>query len=285
MRKGWNVKPIVAIVAQGAMASALAARLTQHGIEVRTTISGRSEASRARATAAGMKPVDMRQLLEADILLSVLPPSAALGFAQGLAPELRATARKPLYVDCNAVSPESARAIAKVITTTGTEFVDAGIIGLPPREGYAGPKIYASGNQAPRLAQLRSFGIDIRILSGDIGAASGLKMAYAGITKGLTAVATVMILAAARAGLSEALEQELSESEPLLRDALSRRIPDMLPKAYRWIDEMHQISNFALPDLAGAAIYDGAAKLYERMAIDYAGAKHEASALTQFFGV
>lgn len=267
------------------MAAGLASRLTQHGLEVLTRISGRSEASRARAVAAGMKPVETAQLLDADILLSVLPPSVALQFAESLVPELRARGRKPLYVDCNAVCPESARTIGAVITATGTEFADAGIIGLPPREGYAGPKIYASGNHAQRLVQLRSFGIDIRILNGDIGAASGLKMAYAGITKGLTAVATAMILAATRCGLSEALERELSESEPLLRDALGRRIPDMLPKAYRWIDEMHQISEFAQPDAASAAIFDGAAKLYERIAIDYAGAKHEASALTSFFGL
>ncbi|HEY6456518.1 MAG TPA: DUF1932 domain-containing protein [Steroidobacteraceae bacterium] len=277
------MKPVVAIVAQGGMASGLGARLTQHGVEVRTVTSGRSEASRARALAAGMKQVTAAELLQADVLLAVLPPAVALPFAAALAPQLRAAARKPLYVDCNAVSPETVRAIAAVITDAGADFVDVGIIGLPPRDGYAGPKLYASGKQAQQLSQLCQFGLQVRVLDGEVGAASALKMAYGGITKGLTAVGTAMILAATRAGLAEALERELAESEPVLREALGRRIPDMLPKAYRWVDEMRQISHFSQPDAAAAAIYAGAADLYERLANEAAGERREASALIAFF--
>lgn len=277
------MKPVVAIVAQGGMASGLGARLAHHGVEVRTAVSGRSEASRARALAAGMTPVGPAELMQADVLLAVLPPAVALQFARDLAPQLRAAARKPLYVDCNAVSPDVVRSIADVVTDAGADFVDVGIIGLPPRDGYAGPRLYASGNEARQLLQLCQFGIQVRVLEGDIGAASALKMAYAGITKGLTAVATAMILAATRAGLAGALQRELSESEPVLHEALARRVPDMLLKAYRWIDEMQQISHFSQPDFAAAAMFSGAAALYERIARDVASEQREASALTAFF--
>src|SRR5665213_891498 len=110
------------------MASGLGGRLVQHGIEVRTTLTGRTAGSQQRAAAAGMMPVSIPQLLEADILLSVLPPAVALSYATALAPELKAAPRKPLYVDCNAVSSETARSIAKVILPTGCAFVDVGII-------------------------------------------------------------------------------------------------------------------------------------------------------------
>lgn len=277
------MKPVVAIVAQGTMASGLGGRLVKHGVQVLTTVTGRTPASQRRAATAGMTPVSIPQLLEADILLSVLPPAAALSYATALASELKAAPRKPLYVDCNAVSPEIARSIARVILPTGCAFVDVGIIGMPPKEGYAGPRLYASGSAAQRLLPLRNFGLDIVVLEGDVGEASAIKMSYAGITKGLTAVATTMILAATRVGLAAVLKRELAESDPVLFAMLARRVPDMLPKAYRWVDEMRQIQAFAAEDSAASEIFQGAAQLYERIASDLGGDSRECTALEEFF--
>ena len=69
------------------------------------------------------------------------------------------------------------------------------------------------------------------MLDGPVGAASALKMAFAGISKGTLAVATAMILAASRAGAAEALHRELAESESHCCGTLTRRIPGVLPKA------------------------------------------------------
>jgi 3-hydroxyisobutyrate dehydrogenase-like beta-hydroxyacid dehydrogenase len=265
------------------MASGLATRLLQHAVPVRTLLSGRSAASQARAAAAGMQAVSVGELLEADILLSVLPPAVAGKFAADLAPALSAAPNKPLYVDLNAVSPTSARSIADVVRSAGATFVDGGIIGMPPKQGYAGPHLYVCGAGASRLLRLRDFGLDIRVLDGDIGDASGLKMAYAGITKGFTAVATAMILSATHARLAPALKSELAESEPVLYAALSRRIPDMLAKAYRWIDELRQIQQFATEGGAQGDLFAGAARLYEQIARDFEGARRDAQALQKFF--
>jgi 3-hydroxyisobutyrate dehydrogenase-like beta-hydroxyacid dehydrogenase len=277
------LKPLVAIVAQGTMASGLAARLGQHGVRVRTLLSGRSSASQARAAAAGMQAASICELLEADILLSVLPPALAGKFAADLAPALRAAPNKPLYVDLNAISPASARSIAEVVRSAGATFVDGGIIGMPPKQDYAGPHLYVSGAGASPLLALREFGLDIRVLNGDVGDASGLKMAYAGITKGFTAVATAMILSATHARLAPALKSELAESEPVLYAALSRRIPDMLAKAYRWIDELRQIQQFATEGGAQGDLFGGAAQLYEQIARDFEGPRRDAQALRKFF--
>jgi len=113
---------------------------------------------------------------------------------------------------------------------------------------------------------LNDYGLQICLLETPIGSASALKMAYAGISKGLTAVASSMILAATRDGVAGQLQRELAASEPLLLASLARRIPDMLPKAYRWVEEMEQIRQFAAADPAAAEIYAGAGKLYERIA-------------------
>src|SRR6516165_8826373 len=138
---------IIAIIAQGTMGSGVGRRLRESGAVVRTLLSGRSPASAERARAAGMIAVaDERALLEgADFFLSILPPGEAPPLARRLAPTLEALDHKPVYLDCNAVSPQTAIRIGEIIAPTGAHFVDAGIIGGPPRAGYKGPSIYASG--------------------------------------------------------------------------------------------------------------------------------------------
>ena len=107
---------------------------------------------------------------------------------------------------CTSTATPSARRpsekVAAALAPTGSPFVDAGIIGSPPppKEGK-GPRFYASGPHAPRFAELKEFGLDVRVLAGPLSAASAMKMSYAGITKGTQALGAVMMLAATRGGI------------------------------------------------------------------------------------
>src|SRR5580704_1019965 len=183
---------VIGVIAQGMMGAGVGRRLHESGAMVRTLLSGRSRASAERAEKAGMiTAANERELLTgADFFLSILPPGEAEALAQHLAPALKALDRKPVYVDCNAVSPQTAIRIGE-------------IVGGPPRPGYS-PTIYASGPRAGQTAVLRDWGIDWRVIDGPVGAASALKMSYAGITKGTTAIALAMLLGAARFGCAEA---------------------------------------------------------------------------------
>ncbi len=273
--------PVAAILSQGAMGAGIAARLGAHGVGVLTCLEGRSAASAARAAAAGMRAVPAAALGDADVFLSILPPAEALATAQRLGPVLAAAARPPLYVDCNAVSPDTMARIAQVLSGHGLRVVDAGIIGGPPREGYAGPVIYAAGEHAQGFAALLAGrGLDLRVVEGPIGAASALKMSYAGITKGLVAIASAMMLAATRAGAAEALQAELAASQPALSAWFGRMVPSMYGKAYRWSGEMEEIAAFAAEDAAAAQVYGGAAALYARLAAQPDG--EEIAALRAF---
>src|SRR5215831_3412051 len=257
----------VAIMAQGTMGAGVGKRLRERGANVRTLLSGRSEASANRAKAAGMQPVaDERELLSGtDYFLSILPPDQAEKLAERLAPALQSLPVKPVYVDCNAISPQTAARVAAVIEPTGAAFVDGGIIGGPPREGYS-PAIYASGPQAERTKAIAEYGIDWRIIDGPIGAASGLKMSYAGITKGTTAIASAMLLGAARFGCGEALVAELTESQPQMLAHFRNSIPRMYDKAYRWVAEMEEISDFLEQNPPSRDIYAAVARLYAYLA-------------------
>src|SRR5580658_8841201 len=166
--------PVVAIIAPGAMGAAVGKRLTSHGVRVLTSLTGRSEATVAQARDAGMAAASDKEIAGADFMLSILPPGDALALAQRFAPILSASNAKPVYVDCNAVNPATVARVAAAIAPTGCPFVDAGIIGAPPKGEGAGPRIYASGPAAPRFATLAAFGLDIRVLGGALSAASAL---------------------------------------------------------------------------------------------------------------
>jgi 3-hydroxyisobutyrate dehydrogenase-like beta-hydroxyacid dehydrogenase len=274
--------PIVAVIAPGAMGSAVAARLTAHGVEVRTALAGRSAASAARAAKAGMRGVEDAAIVASDIILSIVPPGEAVGLAERLAPALAASAHKPVYADCNAVSPATVARIAAVLSPTGCAFVDAGIIGPPPTADQRVTRIYLSGPDASRVAVLAEHGLDLPVLDGPIGFASAMKLSYAGITKGFTALGAMMLLAATRAGTAAPLRAELAQSQPQLLGWLARQLPRMPDKAYRWVAEMEEIAAFNEADPAAAALFSSAARLYERIAADHAAAGPETAALLRF---
>jgi 3-hydroxyisobutyrate dehydrogenase-like beta-hydroxyacid dehydrogenase len=214
-------------------------------------------------------------------VLSILPPGDAAALAERLARLIGAGNHKPVYVDCNAVSPDTAKRIAGVITEAGCPFADCGIIGAPPRPGYS-PVFYASGAAAPRFAELAAFGLDIRVIGGAAGAASALKMCYGGITKGATALGSAVFLAATRAGVDDALHAELAASQPAVFGWLCRQIPRMYSKAYRFVDEMDEVSDFTAEDAGAREMFHGFARLYERIAEDEAGDRRETKMLEDF---
>jgi L-threonate 2-dehydrogenase len=276
------MNPVVAVIAAGGMGAAVGARLAENGVRVLTSLEGRSAASVARAKAAGMIAASDPEIASADIVLSIVPPGEALPLAQKLAPALNAANKKPVYADCNAVNPDTVKRIEEVIARTGCSFVDAGIIGGPPRAGYNGPSFYVSGDDAGKIEPLNDCGLVIRRMDGPVGAASAIKMSFGGITKGTIAIGSAMILAAHRAGVAEALHAELAASQPAILAYLTRMLPDMFPKAYRWVAEMEEIADFTGSD-AEREMYEAIAALYERLAQDQAGAKDEIAALAGFF--
>src|SRR5690348_16985113 len=124
--------PCVAVVAPGNMGAAVGQRLREGGARILTCLDGRSAASAARAAEAGMEPVTLARLAEAEIVLSIVPPGSALALADGLSQMLASAARKPVYVDCNAVSPETVSRIAGIIAARGARLLAAGILRAPP---------------------------------------------------------------------------------------------------------------------------------------------------------
>jgi 3-hydroxyisobutyrate dehydrogenase-like beta-hydroxyacid dehydrogenase len=279
-----RMTPVVAVIAPGAMGAAVGKKLVDNGATVLTSLEGRSNETRARAKAAGMTAAKDDEIARSDFILSILPPGDALELAQRFVPVLTASNAKPVYVDCNAINPKTVDRVAAAIAPTDCPFVDAGIIGQPPKPGDAGPRIYASGLAAARFARLRDYGLDIRVLDGEMSAASALKMSYAGITKGTQAIGAAMMLAAMRTGTADSLMAELQGSQKEMLAWLKRQLSMMPPKAYRWVAEMEEIAGFVGDDPAARDLYEGAAEFYARFAEDFAAGGEEAKALAEFLG-
>ena len=278
------MSPVVAVIAPGMMGAAVGKRLVDNGLKVLTSLGGRSQETLARAKAAGLAGASDEEIASSDFILSILPPGDAVSLAERLIPALKASNSKPVYVDCNAINPATVDRVAAAIAPTDCAFVDAGIIGSPPKPGDAGPRFYASGPAAPRFATLRDYGLDIRLLDGAMSAASALKMSYAGITKGTQAIGAAMMLAAVRAGSSDELFKELQSSQKEMLNWFKRALNAMPPKAYRWVAEMHEIADFVGDDPAAHELYEGAAHFYERLAADFDADRKSVAALTAFLG-
>ena len=115
------MNPVVAIIAPGAMGSAVGRRLHDYGVQVLTVLECRSAESVRRANDACMAPVTRSGLAQAGILLSIVPPGEAIGIATGISEELAGLSRKPLYVDCNAINPATASCVAQIVRSAGFE--------------------------------------------------------------------------------------------------------------------------------------------------------------------
>ncbi len=198
----------------------------------------------------------------------------------------RAAGKTPVFIDCNAIAPDTMTAVAAAAADGGAGVVDGSIIGMPPVPASGQtpakvPRLYLSGGPEGVETVLVSHGLKVTRLAGEIGAASALKMCYSGINKGLVGLGTAMYLSAIRSGADEGLRREMADSVPQVADRLARGIPDMYAKAYRWVAEMEEIADFLGNDDPASLIFRGMAGLYRKMAEDREAGGELAKALDE----
>ena len=256
----------IAILSPGNMGAAVGRALRESGYDVVTNLDGRSDRTRALAEEAGFRAVSGIDGIveEADLVMSILVPSEAISVAREAAAAMGRTGASPAFADCNAVSPDTAREMGEIIEAAGGRYIDAGIIGGPPGSASP-PRFYASGPHEAVLGELDGKGILVPLLGGEVGRASGIKMCYASMTKGASALETAALVAAYRLGLSSELESELASSRAAALAQMQSLIG--LPgKAFRWIGEMEEIAaTFESVGVTGH-FHHGAAEIFRMIA-------------------
>jgi len=258
----------VGVVSPGDMGQAIAGRLKESGLNVYAALDRRSERTKALAREAGLVDCGSMEKLVAtcELVISVINPGEALNVAREVAAAMKKTARKIALADLNAVSPQTARDADRLVREAGGMFIDGGIIGPPPRGEKDKPRIYVSGPDAYLFEQISHPNLLVRVISERVGDASGVKMCYAAMTKGTTALAVELLVAARKLGVEQALEKELRESRNDVFDWQMKNIPAMPPKAYRWVPEMQEIAKTFGELGLTRRIFEGATDIYALVA-------------------
>jgi 3-hydroxyisobutyrate dehydrogenase-like beta-hydroxyacid dehydrogenase len=233
----------IGIMSIGEMGFHWAKLLKSHGVEVLTYDKDRGETSRKRAENAGVQSLpSMAQLVnDAELIVSIVIPSAAKRVAEVVAAAVAQSGRKNLlFLDANAISPMTADDIAALLTPAGVSFIDGCIIGAASRMGK-GTIVYVSGADAARVRDLEPFGIPVRVLGPNTSQASAFKVVYAGLTKGLQGLFCELLMGAQRFGLLNEIRAQYEESFPGLLDKVSSSIVGLRIHAGRRAEEMDEL--------------------------------------------
>jgi 3-hydroxyisobutyrate dehydrogenase-like beta-hydroxyacid dehydrogenase len=245
------------------MGHAIGQLLKENELRVLTCLMGRSNRTKQLSEQAGITDVpNMNDLVEqSDVLMSVTVSEAVPGLCREIADAVKATGTDLLFAECNAIAPELSKDMEGVLKAGGARYVDASIIGGPPRNGSS-PRVYASGDNASEFEQLRDFGLDVRNLGPQLGRASGIKMCYAAMTKGTTALHTELLIAAEKMGLTKELMAEFSGGQQAAVTCMEGWIPSMPAKSRRWVSEMEEVEK-TFNDLGLTPdIFKGVADMY-----------------------
>ena len=264
----WPTRPVVGVLHPGAMGAAIGSALKPAAGVVIWAAAGRSITTSKRAELADLVSVpDPSELARrADLIVSVCPPEAAMEVAIEVAAALVDRPDPPLYLEANAVAPDTVRAIGDLLGPD--QVVDGSIIGAPPWEpGHT--VLWLSGTAAPTVAQLFAGSpFATRVLGPELGPASALKACFALQSKALPTIWLAMAAAADGYGVRAELREELARmgADETLLDAPS---PRAAANAWRWAGEMDE----AAAALAAVDVPDGysraAAEIYRRLAAQH----------------
>ena len=233
----------VGILYPGDMGHGVGRVLLEDGFQVVTTLVGRSERTRRLCANTAICVLDsMTEVVRrADMVISIIPPTAAKTVATDFAAAVWETGRKPLFVDANAISPMTAQEVGTILAPTGALYLDACIVG-PARDVRGRCIFYVSGSQARLFEEQYGKSLRTQVLGEQIGQASAFKMVFAGLNKGLAALLYELTSAAQDFGFLDELLHRYKALLPGVMEALEWLVPTYPMHAARRADEMAELA-------------------------------------------
>lgn len=191
------------------------------------------------------------------LIISLVTADQALAVAETTAQSIREGA---LYLDLNSVAPSTKLASARAIETAGGHYVDVAVMS-PVQPAALNVPLLLSGSQAKKAKdRLSALGFQkLRIIEGQVGRASSIKMIRSVMVKGLEALSAECVLAATKAGvLDEVLTSlDASWSEAAWSDRANYNLDRMMVHGARRSAEMAEVVK-TLDDLGtGSAMSRG----------------------------
>ena len=244
----------IGILYPGDMGHHVGRVLREDGFSVVTTLVGRSERTRQLSTQAALIALDslVAVVEQADIVLSIIPPTAARSVARDFANAVRQVNRRLLFIDANAVSPMTVGQVGETIRATGCDFLDACIIG-PARDVRGRCTFYVSGPNAQQFESALGHSLRTHLLGSTIGQASAFKMLFSGLNKGLVAVLSELTVAAQEYDFLDDLLACYTELFPGVMQSLEWLVPTYPFHAARRAEEMRELAE-TLEHLQSSAV-------------------------------
>ncbi|KAE8550556.1 hypothetical protein EYB25_006784 [Talaromyces marneffei] len=253
---------------------------------------------RIQAASIEALPTDQELVIQSDYILSIVPPRDSLATARRIfeAVQLPETlskraqlhegaSQRVYFFDLNATAPRLMREIDSLFASLSgpeqkeptVQFLDGGIIGGPPSHNEADqtwtqPSTVISGpvEGLPSTFPSLLSTLNMKTVGPKIGSASALKLSFASLTKGPTALSLLSFTTAQSEGVLSDLLQHLNEYSPKTAALATGGIVAMAPKAYRWVEEMHAIGEAFDSEGhwggLGSAVYDSFAEVYRQVA-------------------
>jgi 3-hydroxyisobutyrate dehydrogenase-like beta-hydroxyacid dehydrogenase len=237
----------IGILYPGEMGSALGKLLSEGGARVIATAEGRSPRTHNLGLEAGLPLVDsiVELLDQANVVISLVPPGAALTVAAKVAALLEGASRKPLFVDANSISPVTVAQIEDVLRRASVPFVDASIFGLATQLRQRGT-LYLSGSRAGELSTRFAPLLRVKVVGDSPGQASAFKMIISGIPKGLSALFIETMLFAREMHLLPAAIEGCDEIYPSIMEIMRRMLPTYPIHAGRRCEEIQEVEKTML---------------------------------------
>ena len=173
----------------------------------------------------------------ATIILSLVTADQALNAAQNAA---LCIGRSAYYLDMNSVAPQTKKAAAELISNVGASYIDVAIM-APVYPAQLSVPLLLSGPDADHGAQLLAalgFG-NVRVVSGEIGKASAIKMIRSIMVKGIEALTAEVMLAADKAGVTAEVLQSLGAD---WSDKAEYNLERMTTHGVRRAQEMQEVA-------------------------------------------
>mgnify|MGYP002026465684 CR=1 FL=1 len=181
------------------MGSAVAKFLLKSSFTVQTNLDGRSKKSTENALKSNVQIVSFIKLIESsDLIISIIPPISSAKTAKKISAYSSKLSKSVNYLDANAISPETTLQIESNFYRNSydkSKYIDGWIIGTSPNDKYR-PRLYISGEYAKNFLYLNSSAFEVIDLGKKTQLSSSLKMCYASLTKGSSALLISLILLA-----------------------------------------------------------------------------------------
>jgi 3-hydroxyisobutyrate dehydrogenase-like beta-hydroxyacid dehydrogenase len=276
----------VGIVSPGAMGSALGRCWAAGGARVIATTAGRSTRTAGLAHGLELLPSLAEVVAASDLVVSIVPPGAAIQTAAAIATAAQAGGVQPLVLDLNAISPRTLEEVRLCLASSGCELADGAISGAPPRPGNE-PTMYLAGSSAAVIASRELPGVQVRVVSTELGDASAVKMCTASVYKGFSALLAQALLTAEHHGVTEIVLTDLTASYGDQLANVARQLSVAASKAHRFVAEMEQIAQTQAGAGAVGELFGSMAAVYQaisgselaKLSPESADAPHELTAV------